>query len=236
MKRDEDGRGKGAGGRGPRSARPPRTINDIGPWFSRRYDGTIAGFCPVCPLSSFSRGFSFSPRGLTLPARSPSPPFSSPSFPPSSSLLLRLLPSLLSSKRRQVGIRAAVNSPALLSALMSLLLFALLNAIRAYSVSLPPLHRAPRYHAVVLSTSSIHEVVVRARARARIYTRTDARSSSRSSVRLTRSRTSRQVHDTRAHASAHGRERNARYRAVGTARRGRSNQPQTCIRTLLCNF
>lgn len=39
-------------------------------------------------------------------------------------------------RRRQVGIRAAVNSPAPLSALMSLLLFALLNAIRAYFVSL----------------------------------------------------------------------------------------------------
>lgn len=60
-------------------------------------------------------------------------------FSPFLSIFLRcpllLLPS---SERRQVGIRAAVNSPAPLSALMSLLLFALLNAIRAYSVSLSP--------------------------------------------------------------------------------------------------
>lgn len=43
---------------------------------------------------------------------------------------------LLRTERRQLGIRAvyALNSPAPLSALMSLLLFALLNAIRAYSV------------------------------------------------------------------------------------------------------
>lgn len=54
-------------------------------------------------------------------------------------LLLLFPPFLPSSERRQVGVRAAVNSPAPLSALMSLLLFALLNAIRAYSVSLPPL-------------------------------------------------------------------------------------------------
>lgn len=59
---------------------------------------------------------------------SPSRPFPSPPF-------------LSSSERRQVGVRAAVNSPAPLSTLMSLLLFALLNAIRAYSVSLLPLLR-----------------------------------------------------------------------------------------------
>lgn len=113
------------------AARPPRTINDIGSWFSRRYDGTrIAGFCPVLLLSSFSRGFSFLLQrcGLTLRA------FTSSFFSSSSSSLLLFF---LRSERRQVGVRAAVNSPAPLSALMSLLLFALLNAIRAYSVSLP---------------------------------------------------------------------------------------------------
>lgn len=64
-------------------------------------------------------------------------------YPPRLHVLFLLLllfppPFLPSSERRQVGVRAAVNSPAPLSALMSLLLFALLNAIRAYSVSLPP--------------------------------------------------------------------------------------------------
>lgn len=112
-----------------RTARPPRTINDIGPWFSRRYDGTIAGFCPVCPPL-------LRPRHLfpSLTMR-PYPPHLHVLFLP----LLFPPPFLSSSQRRQVGVRAAVNSPAPLSTLMSLLLFALLNAIRAYSVSLPPL-------------------------------------------------------------------------------------------------
>lgn len=104
---------------------PPGTINDIGPWFSRRYDGTTAGFYPVSPLSSsaFVSGNSSALLSLFLPL-----------FTPFFSSSVR--------ERRQVGIRAAVNSPAPLSALMSLLLFALLNAIRAYSVSLSP--AAPR--------------------------------------------------------------------------------------------
>lgn len=68
-------------------------------------------------------------------------------LPPSPPLLLP------SSERRQVGIRAAVNSPAPLSALMSLLLFALLNAIRAYSVSLPP-PPSPYFSSLLATTSS----------------------------------------------------------------------------------
>lgn len=154
-------------------------------------------------LSFSSPAASLSPRSLTLRAFSISSFFFS--IVP---LPLRLLPSLLSSKRRQVGIRAAVNSPAPLSALMSLLLFALLNAIRAYSVSLPPLPQAPRSpHRPFdfLDTRS-------GGSRERIYAhaRVRARASSRSSTWLSRSRTPRQVHDTRAHA-------NARYRAEGTA-------------------
>lgn len=115
-------------------------------------------------LSSFSRGLSFllQQRGLTLRAFTSS--FFSSSSPP---------PFLPSSERRQVGVRAAVNSPAPLSALMSLLLFALLNAIRAYSVSLPPLlgprattssFRLPRANVVVHARTRSH---TRARARAR---------------------------------------------------------------------
>lgn len=145
-----------------RMARPPRTINDIGPWFSRRYDGTIAGFCPVCPLLLLPR--------LLLPSSTTRP------YSPRLHVLFLLLlfppPFLPSSERRQVGVRAAVNSPAPLSALMSLLLFALLNAIRAYSVSLPPLLGAPRYH-VVLSTSP----------RERGGSRTDALSHARAHTR-----------------------------------------------------
>lgn len=76
---------------------------------------------------------------------------------------------LSSSERRQVGVRAAVNSPAPLSTLMSLLLFALLNAIRAYSVFLPPL-LGPR-----ATTSSLRlpraNVVVHARTFTHIHTR-----------------------------------------------------------------
>ena len=64
----------------------------------------------------------------------PPPTFSSSSSSSSSFFFVRP-----GRERRQVGIRVAVNSPAPLSALMSLLLFALLNAIRAYSVSLPAL-------------------------------------------------------------------------------------------------
>lgn len=115
-------------------------------------------------LSSFFRGFSLllQRSALTLRAFSARPSFSSSPLSP-----------LLSSERRQVGIRAAVNSPAPLSALMSLLLFALLNAIRAYSVSLPPPSRSLRYH-VVLLTSSLHTMV-----HARTLVRSLARSRAR---------------------------------------------------------
>lgn len=207
-----------------RMARPPRTINDIGPWFSRRYDGTIAGFCPVCPLLLLPR--------LLLPSSTMRP------YPPRLHVLFLLLllfppPFLPSSERRQVGVRAAVNSPAPLSALMSLLLFALLNAIRAYSVSLPPHFLGPALprrpfdfpaqtwwftHGRALTRAHTH---ARARARSSILAATLSRS--RGSATGTRTRTQ------------HGRARNARYRAP-RGRRGHSNQPQTCIRTLLCNF
>lgn len=80
--------------------------------------------CSLAPISV----------SLPLPLSSSSPAYffssSSSASSSSSSSFVR--------ERRQVGIRAAVNSPAPLSALMSLLLFALLNAIRAYSVSLSP--------------------------------------------------------------------------------------------------
>lgn len=99
-------------------------------------------------FSPFSRDFSFLLErcAVSPSARSPASSF----FFFSSSCSFFFHPR----ERRQVGIRAAVNSPAPLSALMSLLLFALLNAIRAYSVSLPPLlgtrattssFRLPRY-------------------------------------------------------------------------------------------
>lgn len=187
-------------------ARPPRTINDIGPWFSRRYDGTIAGFCPVCPLLLLPR--------LLLPSSTTRP------YPPRLHVLFLLLllfppPFLPSSERRQVGVRAAVNSPAPLSALMSLLLFALLNAIRAYSVSLPPL-LGPR-----ATTSSFRlpraNVVVHARTRSLTRARAHTRASARSSIlaaTLSRSRGSATGTRTR---TQHGRARNARYRAEGTA-------------------
>lgn len=171
-------------------------------------------------LSSFSRGFSFllQRRGLTLRAFASS--FFSSSYPP---------PFLPSSERRQVGVRAAVNSPAPLSALMSLLLFALLNAIRAYSVSLPPLlgprattssFRLPRANVVVHARTRSH---TRARARAR---------GPRSLPRLFRAHAApQQVH-------VHARNTDVRVtRGIAPrGRRGHSNQPQTCIRTLLCNF
>lgn len=172
---------------------------------------------------------------------SPPSPAASPSFfndaalpsAPSRPLFLLLLfppPFLPSSERRQVGVRAAVNSPAPLSALMSLLLFALLNAIRAYSVSLPPLLGAPRYH-VVLSTSP----------RERGGSRTDALSHARAHARPRGPRSLPRLF--RAHAApqqVHVHARNTDVRVTrGIAprgRRGHSNQPQTCIRTLLCNF
>lgn len=151
---------------------------------------------------------------------SPSRPFSSPPF-------------LSSSERRQVGVRAAVNSPAPLSTLMSLLLFALLNAIRAYSVSLLPL-LGPRATTSSFRLSRTNVVVwlTHGRAHIPIHAR-GPRSLPRlfcvhaDSATGTRTRTQ--------HADAYRRARNARYRAGGTAR-GYSNQPQTCIRTLLCNF
>ena len=122
---------------------PPGTINDIGPWFSRRYDGTTASFYSV---SSFSGSGSL----LSLPLLSST-------FTAVVVVVVVLIPNLLHSssssssffvrgrERRQVGIRATVNSPAPLSALMSLLLFALLNAIRAYSVSLSPCSPSPSH-------------------------------------------------------------------------------------------
>lgn len=142
-----------------------------------------------------------------------SPSARSPSLHPASFHLP--LPPLLppSSERRQVGIRAAVNSPAPLSALMSLLLFALLNAIRAYSVSLPPLlFPGPSHYHVVLSTSLANKwrLTQDARARAQVL--------DLSLPRLFR------AHGVRAagiygHACiARGCARNARYRAGGTAR------------------
>lgn len=137
-----------------------RTINDIGPWFSRRYDGrTIAGFCPVSPL-------------LFPPAASPS------LF--NDALLLLSPPYLLffpPSECRQVGVRAAVNSPAPLSALMSLLLFALLNAIRAYSVSLPPLLLDPALPRRRPFDFPAHKRGGFTHGRAHAYTRARARSS-----------------------------------------------------------
>lgn len=203
-----------------RTARPPRTINDIGPWFSRRYDGTIAGFCPVCPPL-------LRPRHLfpSLTMR-PYPPHLHVLFLP----LLFPPPFLSSSQRRQVGVRAAVNSPAPLSTLMSLLLFALLNAIRAYSVSLPPL-LGPR-----ATTSSFRlprtNVVVHARTRAHIHTR-EVLDLHRDSFALTR--TPQQVQEHARNTRTRTDVRVTRGIAPG-GRRGHSNQPQTCIRTLLCNF
>lgn len=106
------------------------------------------------------------------------PPAASPSFFNDPRLhvfflLLLLFPPFLPlSERRQVGVRAAVNSPAPLSALMSLLLFALLNAIRAYSVSLPPLlgprattssFRLLRTNVVVRTRTLTHTIRARAR-------------------------------------------------------------------------
>lgn len=141
-------------------------------------------------------------------------------YPPRLHVLFLLLllfppPFLPSSERRQVGVRAAVNSPAPLSALMSLLLFALLNAIRAYSVSLPPL-LGPR-----ATTSSFRlpraNVVVHARTRSHTRAHTRARARARSSIlaaTLSRSRGSATGTRTR---TQHGRARNARYRAEGTA-------------------
>lgn len=113
------------------TVRSPGTINDIGLCFSRPNDE------PRPPVSA---------------RFSPSPP---PPHPLTHSLFpaapLPPHPLLLSSfERRQVGIRAAVNSPAPLSALMSLLLFALLNAIRAYSVSLPLFFPSPSLLRLIL--------------------------------------------------------------------------------------
>lgn len=186
------------------ATRPPWTINDIGPWFSRRYDGTIAGFCPVCLPLLLPRLHVFF------------------------LLLLFPLPFLSPLERRQVGVRAAVNSPAPLSTLMSLLLFALLNAIRAYSVSLPPLLGARRYH-VVLSTCPAHK---RGGSRTDALTYTRARSSI-FAARLFRAHVD-SATGTRTRTQ-HADVRVTRGIALG-GRRGHSNQPQTCIRTLLCNF
>lgn len=140
----------------------------------------------------------------------PSRPLSSPLlFPP---------PFLSSSERRQVGVRAAVNSPAPLSTLMSLLLFALLNAIRAYSVSLPrgfsdpALPRRPFDFPAETwwFTHGRADIHTHTRARfsilAATLSRADPATGTRSHehARNTRTRTDR-------------RARNARYRAEGTA-------------------
>lgn len=199
--------------------RTARTINDIGPWFSRRYDGTIAGFCPVCPPLLLPR--------LLLPSSTMRP------YPPRLHVLFLLLlfspPFLPSSERRQVGVRAAVNSPAPLSTLMSLLLFALLNAIRAYSVSLPPL-LGPR-----ATTSSFRlpgQTWWFAHGRAHIHTR-EVLDLRRDSFAFTR--TLQQVHEHACNTWTCTDVRVTRGIAPG-GQRGHSNQPQTCIRTLLCNF
>lgn len=194
---------------------PSWTINDIGPWFSRRYDGTIAGFCLVCPL-------------LLLPW------FLLPSstiwsYPQRLDVLFLLLffslPFLPSSERRQVSVRVAVNSLASLSALMSLLLFALLNAIRAYSVSLPPLLESRATTSFRLPRTN---VVVHARMRSHTRAREflDPRHDSFALTRLRNRYTN--THATRGRARTRG--------IAPRGRRGHSNQPQTCIRTLLCNF
>lgn len=155
-------------------------------------------------------------------------------YPPRLHVLFLLLlfppPFLSSPERRQVGVRAAVNSPAPLSTLMSLLLFALLNAIRAYSVSLPSL-LGPR-----ATTSSFRlpraNVVVHARMRS--YTRArEVLDLRRDSFAL--KRTLQQVHEHACNTRTRTDVRVTRGIAP-EGRRGHSNQPQTCIRTLLCNF
>lgn len=172
---------------------------------SRDTTGTIAGFCPVRPPLLLPRRISF-----LLQRRGNLP--SAPSRP-LSSLLLFPPPFLSSLERRQVGVRAAVNSPAPLSTLMSLLLFALLNAIRAYSVSLPSL-LGPRATTVVLSTSPHKRGGSRTDALAHVHARPRG---PRSSPRLFRAHAD-SATGTRTrmqHADAHGRARNARYRAGG---------------------
>lgn len=154
-------------------------------------------------------------------------------YPPRLHVLFLFLlfppPFLSSSQRRQVGVRAAVNSPAPLSTLMSLLLFALLNAIRAYSVSLLPL-LGPRATTFVLSTSPHKR-----RSRTDVLTYTRARSSIFAAT-LSRSRGFlQQVHEHARNTRTCTDVRVTRGIAPG-GRRGHSNQPQTCIRTLLCNF
>lgn len=149
---------------------------------------------PPSPVASLLlERYAVSPSASSLP-----PPFSSP-----------LLPSLaLSSsfvrERRQVGIRAAVNSPAPLSALMSLLLFALLNAIRAYSVSLPPplgTRATPRRPFDFLATHVGSRTEVRARAlahtRTRILRRSSAAAFARSRARCGTLRYASNTHATR---------------------------------------
>lgn len=117
------------------------------------------------------------------PAASPS------SFGDTVSPSVRLPSSLSSSSStvRNVGRlayeRAAVNSPTPLSALMSLLLFALLNAIRAYSVSLLLEPRAttssfqlPRKRTAVTRTRArISEILSRSRIPQQVHTNTQVR-------------------------------------------------------------
>lgn len=135
-------------------------------------------------------------------------------------------------RRRQVGIRAAVNSPAPLSALMSLLLFALLNAIRAYFVSLslrpvPPGTALPRPF-LDFPTLSWCFVYMYRRARAR-----------KSSPRLLDSG-GRYTNTHATRGCARKREVSRRSivgRGVARGEGEHSNQPTDMHpRTLLCNF
>lgn len=158
-------------------------------------------------------------------------------------------------ERRQVGIRAAVNSPAPLSALMSLLLFALLNAIRAYSVSLPPLlrtrattssFRLPRY-----TTCRLTHVGALARPHAYAHTQTHTHTHTyrythhvhanlagdpQCRARLSRFVAGAQAGTRGEHARNTPTRKDVTRGIAPRGRRGHSNQPQTCIRTLLCNF
>lgn len=47
---------------------PPGTINDIGPWFSRRYDGTTASFYPVSLLSGSDLCLASTPTVVLIPS------------------------------------------------------------------------------------------------------------------------------------------------------------------------
>lgn len=151
-------------------------------------------------------------------------------------LLLLLLPLLSSESVGRLAYEPRSTRQLLFSALMSLLLFALLNAIRAYSMSLPPLlgtrattssFRLPRYTRRLTHRG--------ARSRALTHVR-ESRRSSAAAFALTGP-----VAALR-YAAQHARNTLTRKDVRVTrgiaprGRRGHSNQPQTCIRTLLCNF